>query len=131
LLLPVQRAAETCAWLRQMVDAGEIFHPLRWTPDEAFRLLGDAAALESAGVVLRMPAGWKANRPSRPQVTAIVGGKPAVGVGKDALLDFRMQVTLDGEALTETELPSFSTPPAAWPWYAAAGSRSIASGSKP
>jgi hypothetical protein len=104
LLLPVQRAAETCAWLRQMVDAGEIFHPLRWTPDEAFRLLGDAAALESAGVVLRMPAGWKANRPPRPQVTAIVGGKPAVGVGKDALLDFRMQVTLDGEALTEAEL---------------------------
>ena len=104
LLLPVQRAAETCAWLRQMVDAGEIFHPLRWTPDEAFRLLGDAAALESAGVVLRMPAGWKAIRPPRPQVTAIVGGKPAVGVGKDALLDFRMQVTLDGEALTETEL---------------------------
>ncbi|HJX63775.1 MAG TPA: SNF2-related protein, partial [Polyangia bacterium] len=104
LLLPVQRAAETCAWLRHMVDAGEIFHPLRWTPDEAFRLLGDAAALESAGVVLRMPAGWKASRPPRPQVTAIVGGKPAVGVGKDALLDFRMQVTLDGESLTESEL---------------------------
>ena len=27
LLLPVQRAAERCAWLKQMVDAGEIFHP--------------------------------------------------------------------------------------------------------
>ena len=25
LLLPVQRAAESCAWLKQMVDAGEIF----------------------------------------------------------------------------------------------------------
>ena len=35
LLLPVQRAAETCAWLRPMIDAGEIFHPLRWTPREA------------------------------------------------------------------------------------------------
>ena len=32
LLLPVQRAAETCPWLKAMVDAGEIFHPLRWTP---------------------------------------------------------------------------------------------------
>src|SRR4029434_5180834 len=45
LLLPVQRAAESCAWLRQMVDAGEIFHPLRWTPADAFRLLGDAGQL--------------------------------------------------------------------------------------
>ena len=32
LLMPVQRAAEQCAWLKAMVDAGEIFHPLRWTP---------------------------------------------------------------------------------------------------
>lgn len=32
LLLPVQRASETCPWLQSMVDCGEIFHPLRWTP---------------------------------------------------------------------------------------------------
>src|SRR6266852_4369018 len=35
LLLPVQRASETCPWLKAIVDAGEIFHPLRWTPKEA------------------------------------------------------------------------------------------------
>ena len=29
LLLPVQRAAERCAWLKQMVDAGEIFRAVR------------------------------------------------------------------------------------------------------
>ena len=33
LLLPVQRAAEQCAWLKAMVDEGEIYHPLRWTPN--------------------------------------------------------------------------------------------------
>ena len=27
LLLPVQRAAEHCAWLKPMIDAGDIFHP--------------------------------------------------------------------------------------------------------
>lgn len=27
LLMPVQRAAEQCAWLKAMVDSGEIFHP--------------------------------------------------------------------------------------------------------
>ena len=104
LLLPVQRAAERCAWLRQLVDAGEIFHPLRWSPQDAFRLLGDVHELEQAGVVVRLPATWKAGRPSRPQVTGTVGGKSPAALGKDALLDFRMELTLDGEPLTPREV---------------------------
>src|SRR5215475_14233509 len=104
LLLPVQRAAETCTWLKAMVDAGEIYHPLRWTPQDALQLLRDVPQLESAGVVVRMPATWRANRPSRPQVTAKVGGHSPRGLGKDALLDFRMEVTLDSETLTTAEI---------------------------
>ena len=104
LLLPVQRAAESCAWLRAMVDAGELFHPLRWTTQEAFRFLGDVPHLENAGVVVRMPATWTANRPPRPRVTATVGGRPPSGLGKEALLDFRMEVTLDGEKLSAAEI---------------------------
>ncbi len=104
LLLPVQRAAERCAWLEQIVEAGEIFHPLRWSPQEAFRFLADVHALEQAGVVVRMPATWRAGRPSRPQVTGTVGGKTPSGLGTDALLDFRMEVTLDGKTLTPDEV---------------------------
>ena len=104
LLLPVQRAAETCAWLKAVVDSGEIFHPLRWTPREAMELLRDVPQLEAAGVVVRMPAAWGANRPPRPRVTAQIGGKRPSAVGQDALLDFRMEVTLDGETLTDTEI---------------------------
>jgi non-specific serine/threonine protein kinase len=104
LLLPVQRASQSCSWLKAMVDAGEIFHPLRWRPSEAMQLLRDVPQLESAGVVVRMPATWQANRPPRPQVTAKVGGKLLSGVGQDALLDFRMDVTLDGETLTPAEV---------------------------
>ncbi|MGA8685853.1 MAG: DEAD/DEAH box helicase [Candidatus Sulfotelmatobacter sp.] len=104
LLLPVQRASESCSWLKAMVDAGEISHPLRWRPHEAMQLLRDVPHLESAGVVVRMPATWQANRPPRPQVTAKVGGKVLSGVGQDALLDFRMEVTLDGETLTAAEV---------------------------
>ena len=74
LLLPVQRATANCPWLKDMVDAGEIFHPMRWSPHEATRMLRDVPQLESAGVVVRMPAAWRANRPPRPQVTAKVGG---------------------------------------------------------
>jgi non-specific serine/threonine protein kinase len=104
LLLPVQRAAEHCAWLKTMVDAGEIFHPLRWTPSEALQLLTDLPRLESAGVVVRVPGTWRARRPPRPQVSATVGSKAPGGIGMDALLDFRMEVTLDGERLTEAEI---------------------------
>ncbi len=104
LLLPVQRASETCPWLKQMVDAGEIFHPLRWSPGEALQLLRDVPQLENAGVVVRMPAAWRGKRPPRPRVTGSVGGKPPSGLGQDALLDFRMEVTLDGEALTPDEI---------------------------
>jgi superfamily II DNA or RNA helicase len=104
LLVPVQRASETCPWLKAIVDSGEIFHPLRWTPKEAMQLLTDVPQLEGAGVVVRMPAAWRASRPPRPRVTAQIGGKPPSEMGQDALLDFRMEVTLDGERLTAAEI---------------------------
>lgn len=104
LLTPVQRAAETCMWLRPIVDAGEIFHPLRWTPREAAQLLASVTELEGAGVVVRMPAAWRASRPPRPKVTATIGGKAPSKLGLDGLLDFSMAVTLDGEPLNSAEI---------------------------
>ena len=104
LLLPVQRASETCAWLKAMVEAGEIFHPLRWTAIEAYQLLQSIPALESAGIVVRVPAAWRAIRAPRPQVVASVGGKRPAGLGAAALMDFKVAVTLEGEPLTEAEI---------------------------
>src|SRR5712672_1397020 len=104
LLLPIQRAAEHCDWLKIMVDAGEIFHPLRWSPQQALQFLKDVPAIESAGVAVRMPASWRMNRPARPQVKATVGGHAPSKLGMDALLDFRMDETLDGERLSATEI---------------------------
>ena len=106
LLLPVQRAAETCEWLRPMLDAGELFHPLRWTPHEAARLLGSVPDLESAGVIVRMPPAWRANRPPRPQVTGTVGARKPSALGLEGVLDFRMAVTLDGDVLSQNEIAS-------------------------
>jgi superfamily II DNA or RNA helicase len=104
LLVPVQRAAEACPWLREMIDAGDVFHPLRWTVAEAARFLGDVATLEAAGVVVRVPAAWGARRPPRPQATVTVGGRPPATLGEGALLDFQVGVTVDGEPLTAAEI---------------------------
>ena len=104
LLLPVQRAAETCAWLKPMVDAGEIFHPLRWGAGDAARFLGSVPELEQAGIVVRMPANWHANRPPRPRVTGTVGASAPSALGLDAVMDFNMEVSLDGEPLSTAEI---------------------------
>ncbi|SPS02479.1 DEAD/DEAH box helicase [Cupriavidus taiwanensis] len=104
LLLPVQRAAEHCDWLREMVETGEIYHPLRWTPVDAYRFLSDLSHLDGAGIVVRMPGVWQAGRPARPVVKASVGARPPSLLGKDALLDFNMEVSLDGERLDAAEV---------------------------
>lgn len=104
LLAPVQRAAEQCGWLRAMVDSGEIYHPLRWLPADAYRFLTDTPRLEAAGIVARAPGAWQAGRPARPLVKASVGARPPSLLGKDALLDFSMEVSLDGERLSAAEI---------------------------
>src|SRR5262245_24982876 len=104
LLLPVQRASEKSEWLKAMVDTGEIYHPLRWTPSEALQLLNDMPLLESAGVIVRVPGRWRSTRPPRPKVSAKVGDKPPSEFGVEAMLDFHVAVTLDGETLTEDEI---------------------------
>ncbi|HSV48416.1 MAG TPA: DEAD/DEAH box helicase [Ramlibacter sp.] len=104
LLRPVQAAAAQCAWLRDMVQSGEIYHPLRWTPAEAWQFLTDVPSLEASGVMVRAPGSWGAGRPARPVVTVRVGADAPSLLGQDALLDFDMAVTLDGDELSASEV---------------------------
>lgn len=104
LLLPVQKAAKESPFLKELVDSGEIFHPLAWCPQEAFRFLKDIPLFESSGVIVRVPNWWKARRPPRPQVSVTIGSKKGSTLGVDAMLDFSVKLTLEGETLTENEL---------------------------
>ncbi len=56
-------------WLKTMVETGEIFHPLRWTPGEAMQLLKDVPQLESGG-----RRGPHARRLARKPSTAAASG---------------------------------------------------------
>jgi len=103
LLKPVQEGATRCAWLKAMVESGEIYHRLRWSAAEAFQFLTDVPKLEAAGIVVRAPSAWPSGRPLRPKVRATVGGRVPSLLGKDALLDFHVELTLGEERLTASE----------------------------
>ncbi len=103
LLQPVQRAAEKSAWVKELIASGELFHPVAWTPKEAYAFLQEVPVLEASGVVVRLPDWWHARRPPRPQVKVTVGTRAPGGLGVDAMLEFSVALTLDDEAVTPAE----------------------------
>jgi non-specific serine/threonine protein kinase len=60
LLLPVSKAAESSEWVRRLVDSGEIYQPLAWSPREAYEFLKAIPLLESSGLIVRVPDWWNA-----------------------------------------------------------------------
>ncbi|HWM65470.1 MAG TPA: SNF2-related protein [Steroidobacteraceae bacterium] len=103
LLTPVREASEHLTWVQDLVEIGDIYQALAWTPAEAHRFLRDIPILETSGLIVRIPNWWKADRPPRPQVSVKVGGQQVTSLGADSLLDFSVAVTLGGEPLTESE----------------------------
>jgi SNF2-related domain/SNF2 Helicase protein/Helicase conserved C-terminal domain len=102
LLQPIHRAAERIGWVEEMVETGDIYNSLAWTPPDAYRFLQDVPALEQSGIIVRVPDWWRAARPPRPVVNVTVGNKTKIGA--DSLLDFSVRVTLGGQPLEEKEL---------------------------
>ena len=67
---------------------GRTFPPLRWMPDQAMQLLRDVPQLESAGVVVRMPAMWRANRPPQRASDSHRRWQAAIGTGANCASRF-------------------------------------------
>jgi non-specific serine/threonine protein kinase len=103
LLAPVQRAAEKSDLAHQLVETRRLFQPMAWTPQEAHRFLRDIPLFEESGLLVRVPDWWKGGRPARPQVNVRIGEKPNSLLGLEGLLDFSVEVALEGERLTAAE----------------------------
>ena len=101
LLSPVHRASEKVDFVQEMVESGDIFHPLAWSPGEAYRFLKNVHLLEESGLLVRLPDWWR-KRP-RPRVTVTIGDKRKSRFGVDAMLDFKVGITLGDWTLTEEE----------------------------
>ncbi|MBN9120469.1 MAG: DEAD/DEAH box helicase [Planctomycetes bacterium] len=104
LLLPVSRAAESSELVRRLVDSGEIYHPLAWSPREAYEFLRAIPHFESSGLIVRVPDWWNAQRPARPRVSVRIDSNRSGGIGVESLLQFSVGMSLDGDALAPDEI---------------------------
>ena len=102
LLAPVQKAAETCDWVKALVDTGDLYQPMAWSADHAYQLLRSVPALEASGLSVRLPDWWR--KRARPHVSVTIGSRTPSGIGLEALLDFNVEVALGGEPLTADEI---------------------------
>ena len=76
---------------------------MAWTPQEAHRFLRDIPLYEESGLLVRVPDWWKGGRPARPQVNVRIGEKPGSLLGLESLMDFSVEIALEGERLTAAE----------------------------
>jgi len=104
LLSPLSRAAEKSSFVRELVDSGDVYHPMSWTPKEAHRFLCEIELYEQAGLVVRMPDWWSAKNRPRPKVSVSVGSEAPSKLGMEALLDFDVNLTIEGKALSRGEI---------------------------
>lgn len=103
LLEPVRRASNESALVRELLESKALFAPQAWTIGQAHRFLTESQRIEAAGVVVRLPDWWSARKPPRPQVQVRIGSKPTSTLGLDQLLDFEVELALDGQPLTAEE----------------------------
>ena len=102
LLSPVEEAAKACDWVRELADTGDLYRPLAWSSEHAYRFLRGVPELERSGLSVRVPNWWR-KRP-RPQVSVTIGSQTPPRVGADAVLDFKVEVALGDSPLSAEEL---------------------------
>lgn len=103
LLSPLNAAAQQSPLIGDLIQTGDIFHPLVWLPNEAFAFLQEIPTYEQAGLHVQVPNWWR-KKTRRPKVAATIGGKKKGNMGLNTLLDFKLDVVIDGHALTAKEL---------------------------
>ncbi len=108
LLSCLNKAAEVSALIGGFMESGELFHPLGLTADEAYQFLSDVTAIESCGILCRIPNWWK-KRYNAFAVTVKMGEEKPSLLGVDALLHMAPSLTLGGVPLTEEEIRDLLT----------------------
>jgi non-specific serine/threonine protein kinase len=102
LLATVHVAARKSPFLADLLNSGELFHPMSWKPSQAFSFLKQVSIYEECGILCRIPNWWK-RKPSRLGINISIGNtKPSI-VGMDALLNFDVRLNLGDIAISQEE----------------------------
>ena len=104
LLLPISKAAESSDLIRRLVDSEQIYHPLAWTARQAYDFIKSMPLLESSGLIVRLPDWWNTRKPPRPVVSVKINSGQSASIGLDAMMDFSLGMSLDGETLEPDEI---------------------------
>ncbi|MGY8694750.1 MAG: SNF2 helicase-associated domain-containing protein, partial [Verrucomicrobiia bacterium] len=87
LLEPVYQASTQIPFVSELVDTGDIYHPIAWTPQEAYTFLKSIPELEENGLLTRLPNWWRSRK--RAQVSVSLGESSKSLVGINSLLSFK------------------------------------------
>lgn len=102
LLATVHTAAKQSPFIADLLETGDLFHPLAWTSSEAFSFLKEIPVYEKSGILCRIPNWWKGNA-SGVRLNFSVGDKKPSFVGMDAILNFNAGLFLGDMQISEKE----------------------------
>ena len=103
LLSTVSRAMEQSNFISELVESGEIFHPLKLTAHEAYTFLREIPLYQECGIICRMPAWWR-KKTSSPGLSVSIGEQPPSILGWQAMLSFNPSICLGDQTLTREEI---------------------------
>lgn len=103
LLSTVNQAAAQSRFIADLVETGEIFHPIGLTGHEAYTFLREIPLYEKSGILCRIPKWWTSKANSL-KVTIQVGNREPSRLGVDAIVDFEAGLSMGGDVITADEL---------------------------
>ncbi|MBT3605611.1 MAG: DEAD/DEAH box helicase [Candidatus Latescibacteria bacterium] len=102
LLSTVHTAAHESSLLEELLESGELFHPLSWSSWDAYEFLKDIPIYERSGILCRIPNWWTA-KASQTRIDISVGDSRPSHVGMDALLSAAPRLFLGDTEISENE----------------------------
>ncbi len=102
LLATVHLATKRSPSIAQLLETGELFHPLAWSAGEAFSFLKEIPIYEESGILCRIPNWWKGNTSSLRLNISVGDSRPSL-VGMDAILQFNAGLFLGDVQMSEEE----------------------------
>lgn len=103
LLATVHLASKNSTMLGEILNSGEIFHPLAWSAQEALQFLKEVELYESCGIFCRIPNWWKTGKTSL-KINITIGNTSPAHLGMDAILQFNAQLLLDDAIISEEDI---------------------------